>query len=420
MKEDKTRLLIGNAKQMLTMRGENNNDIGLIESGWLYAENGIIKAIGTKEEVLKVAGDVTNAVKIEASDKVVMPGFIDSHTHTVFGGSRVKEYAVKLTDERPETLEKLGIPTGIYASVNRTKDLPLEVLALQAEKRMRNMLLNGTTTLESKSGYGLTLPSEMKMLEVNNLLSGILPIDIVSCFLGGHGWTEGKSKDWYVDHLCKDMIPQVAAFHMAAFNDVWVDEGHFTASDAYKMLEAGKRYGLRSTLHAEAYSYIGGTDVAIKLGAASCGHLNYTPDDLFPKMRDAGVVGILLPGTDFAVKHPRPAEPRKWLDCGMTVGLATNCNPGCWNVSMQFTILLATRQHGMSVEEALRAATYGSARALTLDDRGVLDVDKVADILLLDVDTYEDIAYRYGSNHVDKVIKKGRIVVEDGKILEDE
>lgn len=259
----KNGLLIGNAKQMLTMRGENNNDIGLLEGGWLYAENGIIKAVGNKEEVLQAAGDVTDAVKINAEEYVVMPGFVDSHTHTVFGGSRSKEYAVKLTDERPETLEKLGIPTGIYASVNRTKDLPVEVLALQAEKRMRHMLINGTTTLESKSGYGLTLPSEMKMLEVNNLLSGILPIDIVSCFLGGHGWTEGKPKDWYVDHLCEEMIPQVASFHMAAFNDIWVDEGHFTAEDAYKVLSAGKKYGLRSTIHAEAYSYIGGTDVAI-------------------------------------------------------------------------------------------------------------------------------------------------------------
>ena len=230
------KLLIENASQVLTMRGESNHDVGMLRDASIYVEDGLIRSLGSKEEVSADIPDRTGVTVVDASGKVVVPGFVDCHTHTIFGGSRVAEYAIKLTDNRPETLERLGIPTGIYASVNLTKDLPVEVLAEQTERRMRNMLLTGTTTIESKSGYGLTLPSEMKMLEVNRLLSAILPMDIVSTFLGGHGWEEGKSKDWYIDQLCEEMIPQVASFRMAAFNDVWVDEGHFTAADAERIL----------------------------------------------------------------------------------------------------------------------------------------------------------------------------------------
>ena len=417
--KQETKLLIENAAQMLTMRGESNHEIGLIESGWLYIEGDKIRAVGTKEEVEAAAGDLSGVQRIDATGKVVMPGFVDCHTHVVFGGSRVAEYAIKLTDDRPETLEKYGIPTGIYASVNMTKDVPIEVLAARTERRLRNMLITGTTTIESKSGYGLTLPSEMKMLEVNRLLSAHLPMDIVPTFLGGHGWEEGKDKDWYIDQLCQEMIPQVSRFHMASFNDVWVDEGHFTAKDAEKILSCGQQYGLIPCIHTDAYSDIGGSALAAEMKMANAGHLNYTPLAMLPKLRDAGVVGVILPGTDFAVHHPHPVDPRPMLDCGMTLALATNCNPGCWMESMQMVLILACRQHRFSPAEAVRAATYGSAKALTLNDRGVLDKDKTADVLILDVETFEDMVYKFGRNHVQTVIKSGEIVVEDGRIVKE-
>lgn len=415
----KKRLLIENAHQLLTMRGESNHDVGLIEDGSVYAEDGVIKAVGSKEEVASiVSADNTDLTTIDATGKVVCPGFIDCHTHVVFGGSRVAEYAIKLTDNRPETLEKFGIPTGIYASVNMTRDVPVETLSARTERRVRNMILTGTTTMESKSGYGFTLPSEMKMLEVNRLLSGILPIDIVPTFLGAHGWEEGKSKDWYIDKLCQEMIPQVAGFRMASFNDIWVDEGHFTAADAERVLSCGYEYGLIGTIHTDAYSDIGGSSVAASMKLASAGHLNYTPMSALPNLRDAGVVGVILPGTDFAVRHPKPVNPRPMLECGMTLALATNCNPGCWMESMQTVLVLACRQHGFSPAEAFRAATYGSAKALTLTDRGVLDVGMAADMLILDVETFEDVVYKFGRNHVEKVIKGGKIIVEHNQILE--
>ena len=411
------KLLIENASQVLTMRGESNHDVGMLRDASIYVEDGLIRSLGSKEEVSADILDRTSVTVVDASGKVVVPGFVDCHTHTIFGGSRVAEYAIKLTDDRPETLERLGIPTGIYASVNLTKDLPVEVLAEQTERRMRNMLLTGTTTIESKSGYGLTLPSEMKMLEVNRLLSAILPMDIVSTFLGGHGWEEGKSKDWYIDQLCEEMIPQVASFRMAAFNDVWVDEGHFTAADAERILSCGREYNLIPSIHTDAYSDIGGSALAAEMKMANAGHLNYTPNELLPQLRDAGVVGVLLPGTDFSVRHPHPANPRPMLNCGMTLALASNCNPGNWLESMQVVLTLACRQHGFSPAEAFRAATYGGAKALTLTDRGVLDVGKVADLLILDVDTFEDVIYKFGRNHVQTVIKKGNIVVQDGRLL---
>lgn len=411
------KLLIENASQVLTMRGESNHDVGMLRDASIYVEDGLIRSLGSKEEVSADILDRTGVTVVDASGKVVVPGFVDCHTHTIFGGSRVAEYAIKLTDDRPETLERLGIPTGIYASVNLTKDLPVEVLAEQTERRMRNMLLTGTTTIESKSGYGLTLPSEMKMLEVNRLLSAILPMDIVSTFLGGHGWEEGKSKDWYIDQLCEEMIPQVASFRMAAFNDVWVDEGHFTAADAERILSCGREYDLIPSIHTDAYSDIGGSALAAEMKMANAGHLNYTPNELLPRLRDAGVVGVLLPGTDFSVRHPHPANPRPMLNCGMTLALASNCNPGNWMESMQVVLTLACRQHGFSPAEAFRAATYGGAKALTLTDRGVLDVGKVADLLILDVDTFEDVIYKFGRNHVQTVIKKGNIVAQDGRLL---
>lgn len=411
------KLLIENASQVLTMRGESNHDVGMLRDASIYVEDGLIRSLGSKEEVSADILDRTGVTVVDASGKVVVPGFVDCHTHTIFGGSRVAEYAIKLTDDRPETLERLGIPTGIYASVNLTKDLPVEMLAEQTERRMRNMLLTGTTTIESKSGYGLTLPSEMKMLEVNRLLSAILPMDIVSTFLGGHGWEEGKSKDWYIDQLCEEMIPQVASFRMAAFNDVWVDEGHFTAADAERILSCGREYNLIPSIHTDAYSDIGGSALAAEMKMANAGHLNYTPNELLPQLRDAGVVGVLLPGTDFSVRHPHPANPRPMLNCGMTLALASNCNPGNWMESMQVVLTLACRQHGFSPAEAFRAATYGGAKALTLTDRGVLDVGKVADLLILDVDTFEDVIYKFGRNHVQTVIKKGNIVVQDGRLL---
>ena len=394
MDNGKKVLLIHNARQLLTMEGDHNNDIGLIEGGSVLIRDGLIESAGKTGDIEKLAGGLraggTEFETIDATGKVVLPGFIDCHTHVTFGGSRVAAYAVSVVDDNPETLAKKGIPSGIYASVNMTINLPKEELKAQTKRRLENMFMNGTTTLEGKSGYGLTMESELRMLEVNRELNEELPLDIFSTFLGAHGWTEGMKKEDYIDLLCKEMIPRVAGEKLAVCNDIWCDEGHYTAKECETVLAAGRDYGLAPRIHTDAYSYIGGSDLAADMHMLSADHLNYTPVSVFQKLKDADVTGVLLVGTDFAVNHPKQVDPRPMLDIGMDLGLATNCCPGCWCESMIFILVLACRQHGFSAEEALRAATKGAAKAMGLKDRGSLTPGKLADLLILDTDTYED------------------------------
>ena len=398
MDNGKKVLLIHNARQLLTMEGDHNNDIGLIEGGSVLIRDGLIEAAGKTGDIEKLAGGLraggTEVETIDATGKVVLPGFIDCHTHVTFGGSRVAAYAVSVVDDNPETLAKKGIPSGIYASVNMT--------------------MNGTTTLEGKSGYGLTMESELRMLEVNRELNEELPLDIFSTFLGAHGWTEGMKKEDYIDLLCKEMIPRVAGEKLAVCNDIWCDEGHYTAKECETVLAAGRDYGLAPRIHTDAYSYIGGSDLAADMHMLSADHLNYTPVSVFQKLKDADVTGVLLVGTDFAVNHPKQVDPRPMLDIGMDLGLATNCCPGCWCESMIFILVLACRQHGFSAEEALRAATKGAAKAMGLKDRGSLTPGKLADLLILDTDTYEDLIYKYGRNPIETIIKKGKVAAKGG------
>lgn len=414
-------LLIKNARQLLTMEGSLNCDIGLVENGSVLIKDGLILAAGTTEAVKAAMTDlVKDGVSIDtidASGKVVLPGFIDCHTHVTFGGSRVAAYAVTMTDDDPETLAKKGIPSGIYASVNMTIGLTKDELKAQTKKRLLNMITNGTTTIEAKSGYGLTMDSELRMLTVNRELNEELPMDIFSTFLGAHGWTEGMKKEDYIDLLCKEMIPRVAEEHLATCNDIWCDEGHYTAKECETVLSCGRDYGLAPRIHTDAYSYIGGSDLAADMHMLSADHLNYTPVSVFDKLAAANVTGVVLAGTDFAVKHPKQFDPRPMLSAGMDLGLATNCCPGCWCESMIVILTLACREHGLSPEEALRAATRGAAKAMGLTDRGRLSKGMLADLLILDTDTYEDLIYKYGRNPIETIIKNGKVTVRNGQIL---
>lgn len=421
MEQTSHALLIKNARQLLTMEGSLNCDIGLVEHGSVLMKDGVILAAGATEAVKAAMTDlVKDGVSIDtidASGKVVLPGFIDCHTHVTFGGSRVAAYAVTMTDDDPETLAKKGIPSGIYASVNMTIGLTKDELKAQTKKRLLNMITNGTTTIEAKSGYGLTMDSELRMLTVNRELNEELPMDIFSTFLGAHGWTEGMKKEDYIDLLCKEMIPRVAKEHLATCNDIWCDEGHYTAKECETVLSCGRDYGLAPRIHTDAYSYIGGSDLAADMHMLSADHLNYTPVSVFDKLAAANVTGVVLAGTDFAVKHPKQFDPRPMLSAGMDLGLATNCCPGCWCESMIVILTLACREHGLSPEEALRAATRGAAKAMGLTDRGRLSKGMLADLLILDTDTYEDLIYKYGRNPIETIIKNGKVAVSNGQIL---
>lgn len=310
------------------------------------------------------------------------------------------------------------MPMGIMVTLSATRGLPEDILFEQSAERVRRMVISGTTTLESKSGYSLNIEGEMRQLRINKALAEAFPIDISSTFLGAHGWAPEMTKESYMDMLIKDMIPEVGKSGLAEACDIWCDAGHYEAEECRKILEAGREHGMEPKIHAGAYSYIGGEDLAAEMKMYSADHLNYTPVSALEKLAKSGVAGVVLPGIDFAVNHPLFFDPRPMYEAGLELGMATNCCPGCWCTSMPFIIALACRQHRMSPARALRAATYGGARALRREKEvGSLEVAKQADILILGIPTYEDIAYRLGDNPVETVIKRGKISVRNNAIV---
>ncbi|ETI69493.1 imidazolonepropionase [Neobacillus vireti] len=404
-------LIIRNAAEVITCTGDSMEEIGLLTNAAIAIKDGRIVGVCSNEEIeLRFNSD--EAVSIDASGKVVAPGFVDSHTHLVFYGTRVEEYAAKLTGKNnPEQLKKLGIATGPNRTVELTRNRPEEELLEQSKKRLLTMLEHGITTVESKSGYGLTTESEIKILEVSRRLNEETPLDVFNTFLGAHGFPENVTKAEYLDVIINEMIPQVGERGLAEFCDVWCDEGYFTAEESELILKAGLQYGMKPKIHADAYSYIGGTDLAAEMKMVSVDHLNYTPVEVMEKLAEAKVTGVLMPSLDFAVSHKRPFEARKMLDLGMNIALATDLCPASYTQSMQFVIALACKLYQFSVEEAIKAATYGGARALDLDDRGVIQEGKLADLQIWDVPTYKHIAYELGTNIVETVIKNGKVVV---------
>ncbi|MED4780582.1 imidazolonepropionase [Brevibacillus choshinensis] len=409
--KQKADLIIANASQVVTCQGDQANSVGLITDGWVAIAGEKIIAVGDRESVLAQI-DSSKALVIDATQKVVAPGFVDSHTHAVFGGSRVREYAAKMTVSDPEKLKQMGIQTGVQVSVDMTRQASLEELFESAQGRLNRMLQAGTTTVEIKTGYGFNTIDELRMLDVNALLHQELEMDVISTFLGAHGWPKDMSKDTYMDIVIEEMIPLVSERKLATFCDVWCEDSHFDAKESARILEAGLKAGLLPKIHTDAYSYIYGSDLAADMKVISADHLNYTPPAMMRKLAEAGVPGVIMPALDFAVQHKKPFDARAMIDSGMTVALATDLCPACWTESMQFVMMLACRQYAMSPAESIRAATIGSAKALGLaHDRGSIEIGKLADLQIWDTPTYENVIYWLGSNVVEQVIKRGKVVV---------
>lgn len=403
----KADLIIANSKETVTCADENFNTI---KNAWIAVIGDTISAIGTEQDI-KAKFNFEEKDVVDASNKSVIPGFVDCHTHFVFGGSRVEEYSAKLVTKSPDKLKEMGIQTGIMVSVNLTREASWEKLYQESKKRLDWMIRFGTTTIESKSGYGLDLQTELKQLEVMKQLNSETPIDIIPTFLGAHGWPSDVSKEKYMKILIDEMIPIVAEKKLAEFCDVWCDDGHYTKEDSERILRAGIKHGLSPRIHADAYSYIGATDLASEMKMHSADHLNYTPMSAVDKLIESDVVGVLLPATDFAVKHPKPVLAREMLDRGLKMAIGTNCCPGIWNVSMPFTMTLACINHGFYADEALLGATIRGAQALGLSDKiGSIEVGKKADIQILSTSNYQDLVYRYGENLTETVIKNGKVL----------
>ena len=404
-------LLITNSTELLTCLPSPGNLIGRIANGAVAVSGEHIIAVGPSAEVAAQV-DTTSAQIVDASGKIVAPGFVDSHTHLVFGGSRVQEYAAKMTRTAQE-VKALGIPTGILATVDMTRAENVDQLTASAAHRLRQMLAHGTTTVESKSGYGLTVADELKLLEVNRRLQASQPVDMISTFLGAHDFPRDVPRERYIESIIQEMIPQVADRKLAEFCDVFCDEGYYTVDEARRILTAGRAAGLKPKIHTDQYSQTGGSALAAELGVVSADHLNYTDREAARRLAQAGVVGVVTPLLDFAVRHPRPFDARLMLEEGLTLALATDLCPACWVESMPLVMQFACRQHRLSPEEALLAATVNGAKALGLTDRGALAPGQLADIQIWDIPTVEDVIYRLGNNAVETVIKRGKIAVSD-------
>ncbi|MCX4538943.1 imidazolonepropionase [Streptomyces sp. NBC_01669] len=393
-------LLVTGAAEVLTCAGDAPDLIGRVAGGGVAVDGGRIVAVG---DVSRYAGRRV----LDAADRVVMPGFVDAHTHVVFGGTRVQEYAARVAGLEPPP----GAPAGILGTTLATRACATPELVEQAGPRILEMLAHGTTTLESKSGYGLDTATELRILEAGRTLAADLPVDIMSTYLGAHAFPPGVEHAAYVDRVV-DLIPAIAETGLARFCDVYCDEGYFDLARTRRILEAGIAHGLKPKLHLDAYSHTGAARLAAELGATSVDHLNLTTMGELEALGAAGVVGVYLPCLDFAVAHPAPLDPRRILDAGMELALATDICPGCWTTSMQLAVVMACRHGGLSVPQALRAATYGAARALGCDTvTGSLEPGKRADLIILDVARHEDIAYRIGRNSVTTVVSAGTVVV---------
>jgi len=400
-------LLITNAGELLTLKGPKNprtgkqmKQLSIIKNGSVAIRNGLIVDVGRN---LRYKSDET----IDASRKLVMPGFVDPHTHVVFAGSREFEVDLKLAGDPYMKILKRG--GGIFYTVNETRKATPTQLLQQSTKRLNTMLSYGTTSCEAKTGYGLDVETEIKILKVQKKLKETHPMDLVSTFLGAHAIPKDQRTAEYVRTVITEMIPRTK--DLARFCDVFCEKGVFTVAQSRKILDTGKQYGLIPKIHADEIVDTGGASLAAEVSAISADHLLMSSETGLRAMSKNSVIGVLLPGTPFCSMMQRYAPARQIIDCGVPVALATDLNPNCWTENMQLMIQLACLKMRMTPAEAVTAATFNAACAIGLQDRvGSLEVGKQADCIILDCPNYRFLPYHFGVNLVETVVKKGCIL----------
>ncbi|UCD22262.1 MAG: imidazolonepropionase [Chloroflexota bacterium] len=411
-------ILIKNASELVTARGaqgspktkEGMEELGIIRNGALAIEGKEIIAVGETDEVLANIGRAGTVV--DATDRIVLPGFVDCHTHLVFGGSREEEFIQKI--EGRSYLEIMRRNGGIFSTVEKTREDLASPRALmnRAQAFLAKMLAFGTTTVEIKTGYGLSTESELGLLKIIARLKESQPVDIVSTFLGAHAFPKEyeKRKADYVQ-LVLDMLEQVRAEGLAEYCDVFVEVGAFSPTEARIILEQANKQGLKLKLHAGEFNDMGGAELGVELGAASIDHLDHISERGMELMSEKKTIGVLLPGVPFHLMTNRYAPARKLIEAGVPIALATDFNPGsCPTLSMQMIIALACRQMKLTPAEAINAATINAAHALDRGDKvGSIEVGKRADIIILDIPNHQQLPYWFGVNLVAKVVKNGAI-----------
>ena len=413
-------LIIKNASQVVTCsgfagkRGREMNDLHVIEGGTVVVTDGRISHVLRAGEPLPV--DEAGYTVIDATGKALLPGFVDPHTHFVFGGYREEEFSWRMRgDSYMEIMNRGG---GIVNTTKATREASEDELFEVGRRRLDAMLRLGITTVEGKSGYGLDRDTEMKQLRVMRRLNVSHPADIVSTFMGAHATpAEWKGReDEFIDFNIREMFPLVAKEGLAEFADIFCEKNVFTIEQSRRYLQAAREQGFKLKIHADEIVQFGGAELAGELHCASADHLLQASDAGIRAMADAGVVATLLPLTAFSLRETF-ARGREMIDAGCMVALATDLNPGSsFSASVPLLFALACIYMKLSPEEAVTAFTINSAAAIDRADRiGSIDVGKQGDLVLLQFPSYKFLPYHVGMNIVDTVIKQGEVVVKNGE-----
>lgn len=418
-----TPVLVRGARQLITLRGSAGprrgadlRDLGIIQEGAVLIENGAIVTLGPARRVENLSA-ARGAREIDASGKVVAPGFVDSHTHLLCGPPRLNDYDMRLAGANYAEIAAAG--GGILSTVRAVRDAPIRKLVMQARRTLAGFIRHGTTTLEAKSGYGLDESGERKTLRAIRALDS-KPLDLVPTYLGAHvvppEW-RGR-EEGYIDWMCGYLMPKLRRRNLARFADVYCDRGAFTVAQARRYLEAARALGFELKIHAGQFSSDGAAALAAELGAASADHLDYAGDDDIRALAASGTVATLLPGAVFHLGLDRYAPARKMIDAGVAVALATDFNPGTSpTYSMQMILSLACSQMRLTPAEALAAATINGAHAIRCADRaGSLEAGKSADLVIFNTPDYREIPYHFGVNLVAVTIKRGEVLYREGDV----
>ena len=417
MLKPETDLIVKNCGQLLTLRspareprkGQSLADIGLVGDGIIASMDGRIVAAGSADAVLSETRPVEGCVEVDAGGAVVMPGFVDCHTHTVFAAYRLDEYEKRVQGVPYAEIAKAG--GGIAKSVSHIREMDEPTLFAVSTERLNGCIRFGTTTVEIKSGYGLDLENELKQLRVIRDLAEISPALVVATFLGAHSipLEYGDKREEYIDLVIEEMIPLVVNEGLAEFIDVFSEVGVFDIEEAERILRAGTKAGLRARVHADELYDTSSAEMAVRVGAVSADHLTRISPRGMSLMADSPVIGVLLPGTSFGLPSLHFAPARDMIDNGMAVAIASDFNPGSSpSESMPMMISIACSHLRLSAAEAIVAATYNPAFVVGRENEvGSLEPGKRTDFLILDCEDYREVPYRFGVNPVQRIFVEG-------------
>ena len=401
----------------LPKRGKELREIGLVENGWVASSKGVVVFAGKEDDFQAQVESGPDAVTVDARGKVVMPGFVDAHTHLPFAGDRAREFSLRIQGWTYQQLAERGM--GIQTTVKATRAASLDDLVGLSLERLDRMLLTGTTTVEAKSGYGLNLEDEVKQLEALRDLTPLHPVDIVPTFMGAHEVPPEyrDEREDYVRLLIASIIPEIGRRGLAEFFDVFCEPGVFSIEETGRLVEAAKAAGLKIKIHADEFKSQGAAELAAEVGAVSAEHLIAVSDKGIARLGASDTAAVLLPGVSFFLMMDDRAPARSLIDAGAAVALASDFNPGSSHLSsMPFVLQLGVFTLGLTVEEAINACTGNAAYAIGRHATvGSLEPGKKMDLLVCDVRDHVSLAYEAGRNPVRTVIKNGKVVVEDGR-----